>query len=76
MAICQFKRATLNFINFPNNGQTGLESLNELLKGLEDFRFSTTEYCTVELAPVAKLTQYVLKEGEVFFFRTAYTRTY
>ena len=37
---------------------------------VESFRFSTTDYCTVELASAAKLTQYSLRGREIIFYMT------
>ena len=47
ITICQFKRATVNFINFPNNGQTCLVSFNELLECCREFslQYNGILYC-------------------------------
>ena len=38
-AICWFGQATINLINHPNSGQTGLVSFNELPKYCREFSY-------------------------------------
>ena len=40
---------------------------------VENFRFSTTDYCAVELASSAKLTQFFCEEGKSFSHETSQT---
>ena len=44
--------------------------LLEIFSAVEDFRFSTMDYCTIELISVAKLTQYSSRGMEVIFHMT------
>ena len=69
-AICLFRRATVNVINFPNSGQTGLVSFNELLRcGREfSFQYNGLLYCRACVRSEAYTVLFARKRKS--FFRT------
>ena len=68
MIICQFKRATVNFIKFPNNGQTGLVSFNELLECCRELslQYNGILYCRACVRSEA-YTVLFARKGTPFF---------
>ena len=55
------ERVIVNLIKFyKQRSKTGLVSFNKRFKCVENSHFSATDYCTVQLAPAAKLMQYYL----------------
>ena len=45
---------------FKQRSRTGLVGFNKRFKCVENYHFSTTDYCSVKLAPAAKIIQYCL----------------
>ena len=65
-----FRRAAVNSIKFPTAVRQVEQAPTSYLSAVENFRFSTMHYCTVELASAAKLTRYSLQGREVIFHMT------
>ena len=75
MTICWLKRVTVVSINFLTTAVRQAQlAPTSCSRAAENFRFSTADYCTVELASAAKLMQYslrsLIKETKVIFHMT------
>ena len=69
-AICLFRRATANLINFPNTSQTGLVSFNELLKYCREFSFQYNRLLYCRACGRSKAyTVLFARKGKSFFAR-------